>query len=491
MNRCCGMLMPIFSLPSKYGIGTFGKESYRFIDFLKKSGQSYWQMLPLNPTSYGDSPYQSFSAFALNPYFIDLEDLRTKGYISQEDLNSCIDAGQIIDYGKLYNERFKILLLAYQGAKKVLINSDLERFKRVNRFWLDDYALFMVIKGLNGGKSWDLWEDKYKYHDQITLEKLSITHQDEIEFWIFLQYILFKQYKKLRNYAKRKGIRIIGDIPIYVALDSSDVWSKYDLFMLDSYRQPKSVAGVPPDYFSPDGQLWGNPIYDYKKMEESGFSWWKKRIKHCSKLYDVCRIDHFRGFDEYYAIPYKEATAKNGMWLKGPGIKLIETLKKASPKMDFIAEDLGILTNTVKELKIKSGWPGMKILEFAFDSGYTNEYLPHNYEKNCVAYIGTHDNDTIANFLKENPNLHGFMKEYLRIDDDKDIIDTMIGSLLRSNADTVILTLQDLLHLGSDARINKPGTMSGNWCYRISEDMLSEELSMHLEKMVKESGRCR
>ncbi len=488
MKRSCGILMPIFSLPSKYCIGSFGKESRDFINFLQKSGHSYWQLLPLNPTSYGDSPYQSFSAFALNPYFIDLDGLIKLNYLTKEDV-ACEQFNQYIDYGKLYIERFKLLRKAYQNALNMNIKPKLEKFIKKNKEWLNDYACFMVLKGLNDGNSWQEWSDEYRYHSAELVSKIEKNYDEEYYFWVFLQYLAFSQYLKLKSYANKHGVYIIGDIPIYVALDSSDVWSNPDLFKLDENRRPTTVAGVPPDYFSADGQLWGNPLYDYDKMSKDNYAWWRYRVKKCAELFDSLRIDHFRGIDEYWSVKSGEKTARIAEWLKGPGINLINALKEAAPTMQFIAEDLGLLTNSVIELKNQSGWPGMKVYEFAFDSGYSNAFLPHNYEKNCVAYIGTHDNDTIANFIKENPSLHGFMKEYLHIDSVDNIIDTMIGTLYRSNADLVIVTIQDILHQGGEARINTPGTLGTNWTYRLNKKVFTKSLSEHLKALADESGR--
>jgi len=490
MNRGSGILLPVFSLSSRYGIGTFGKESHSFVLFLEKAGQTYWQMLPLNPTSYGDSPYQSFSAFALNPYFIDLDELVKEGILTPNDLkNQTKHYESFVDYGRLYVERFKVLRTAYNKALKTEIRTKLDKFLQEENKWLIDYSMFMVIKGMHGGKSWQEWEDKYKKREDQAMKEVFLKQEREFYFWVFLQYEAYKQYRSLKKYAASHHIKIIGDIPIYVALDSSDVWANSELFQLDKNRRPTSVAGVPPDYFSATGQLWGNPLYDYEKMEKDGFSWWKYRIQKCSELYDVLRIDHFRGIDEYWSVPYGEETAINGKWIKGPNMKLVNALQEAAPNMQFIAEDLGLLTPTVTKLKLDSTWPGMKVYEFAFDSGYSNAFLPINYESNCVAYIGTHDNDTLAHFIEENTNLHPFMKEYLHVDDVKYIHDTMIGTLMRSNADTVILMLQDLLHVGQEGRINLPGTLGMNWKYRLPKDVLTNELAKHLRIMTEESGR--
>lgn len=490
MERGSGILLPIFSLSSRYGIGTFGKESRSFVLFLEKAGQKYWQLLPLNPTSYGDSPYQSFSAFALNPYFIDLDYLLKEGLLTTDDLK-VYKKGYVdkIDYGFQYSVRFKILKAAYHRAIEQGYEERLKSFLKKEDGWLSDYALFMVIKDLNGGLSWQEWSDEAKLREPRYLSKILKEHYEEYLYYVFLQYLALDQYKSLRAYAAKHHVKIIGDIPIYVALDSADCWANYNLFQLDEERRPTKVAGVPPDYFSATGQLWGNPLYDYEKLEATDFAWWKYRVKKCAELFDVLRIDHFRGIDEYWAVPYGETTAINGAWLKGPRMKLINACISAAPNMQFIAEDLGLLTDSVISLKHEAGWPGMKIYEFAFDGGYDNAFLPHNYETNCVAYIGTHDNDTLANFLKTNESQHPFMKTYLGLDDSKYIHDTMIGTLVRSNADVVILCLQDLLYEGAEGRINTPGTIGQNWIYRLKKDVLTNELAQHLLSLTKESNR--
>lgn len=490
MKRASGILLPVFSLSSNYGIGTFGKEAQSFILFLEKAHQSYWQMLPLNPTSYGDSPYQSFSAFALNPYFIDLDLLADDKLLTKTDLKTQNqNYEQWIDYGKIYHERFLILRKAYSKAIKNNYKNRLDKFVEEQKEWLKDYAIFMVLKNQQNGKSWQEWSKELRIYDSEKIDALISQNTEEYYFWVFLQYEAFKQYKDLRKFACEHGVKIIGDIPIYVALDSADVWANSSMFQLDEERRPTKVAGVPPDYFSATGQLWGNPLYDYDKMEKDNYSWWKYRVKKCSELFDVLRIDHFRGIDEYWAVPYGEETAINGKWIKGPNMKLVNALKEATPTMDFIAEDLGLLTPTVTKLIKDSSWPGMKVFEFAFDSGIENAFLPHNYDHNCVAYIGTHDNDTLAGYLAEHTEQHEFMKQYLHIDREEYIHDTMIGVLMRSVADTVILSIQDLLKVGTEGRINVPSTLGTNWKYRLPQNALSDELACHLKALTDESHR--
>lgn len=490
MERGSGILLPIFSLKTRYGIGTFGKEALEFIDFLHDGKQKYWQLLPLNPTSYGDSPYQSFSAFALNPYFIDLETLKKSKYITATDLK-VLDKPYFrnIEYGFIYEERFKVLRKACKKSFKAL-EQEIADFVKDNS-WAKDYAAFMVIKSMFNQGSWQEWPEEYKAYSKELVEKVASENVDEFNFWVWTQVVAMKQYKAVKSYANSKGIKIVGDIPIYVALDSADVWSSQECFQLDENHRPTKVAGVPPDYFSATGQLWGNPLYDYDKMAKDGFSWWRKRTEICSALFDVLRIDHFRGMEAYWAVPYGDATAMNGQWIKGPGMGLVNAIKEAGKGMDVIAEDLGFLTEEVRQLKREADWPGLKIYEFGFDANYdfTNDYLPHNYESACVAYIGTHDNDTLKHFIEDNPTLVPVMKKYLNVENDNDLQETMIGSLMRSKADVVIFTMQDLLHEGGEYRFNTPGTLGCNWTYRLPEEELSTELRNHLKSLVEETGR--
>lgn len=499
MERGCGLLVHISSLPSRHGIGTFGKEARKFVRFLSSANQKYWQILPLNPTSYGDSPYQSFSAFALNPYFIDLDILVKKGYLTKEEVRK-IRGGtnpSYVDYGKVYFERFDILRLAFSRAYETE-KEKMNKFYKQQKKWLEDYALFMTIKDMFDGKSWQEWPVEYRKHNKNVLAKVKL--ENDYQFYIYLQYEAYSQYKKLKKYANRKGIKIIGDMPIYVSLDSADVWANHKLFLLNKSRRPTKVAGVPPDFFSETGQLWGNPIYDYEYCKKTSYRWWKMRFKAMSKLYDLLRIDHFRGFESYWAVPSGETTAINGEWIKGPDYDLFDACKKEISKIQIIAEDLGIITDEVKELKEKCGFPGLKVYQFAFDDyEYTSEetkyeelensFLPHNYEKNCVAYIGTHDNDIQENFIEEHYEQCEAMMNYLHIDNPKDLNDTLIGSLMRSNADVVIFMPQDILHLGKYSRINTPGIASGNWQFRFRKNHFNKELAEHLSQMTKEANR--
>jgi 4-alpha-glucanotransferase len=502
MDRGSGILLPVFALPSKYGIGTFGKEARKFVKYLVSCKQKYWQMLPLNPTSYGDSPYQSFSAFAINPYFIDLTELKNKGFITKEDLSPLNHRySRYIDYGEEYEKRFPILHKAFLNSKDAL-KDKLDKFAKSNRAWLDDYALFMVIKGLHQGKAWSEWEDEYRLRNKNTLKKVKEENAEEILFWIWTQYMASYQYKRMKRFANHHGIKIIGDIPIYVAMDSADVWANYKEFQLDKDRRPVLVAGVPPDYFSATGQLWGNPLYDYEKMKKNGFRWWKKRVKKCTKLFDILRIDHFRGMESYWAIPGQDKTAINGHWVLGPGLDLVNAIKVGAGKMEIIAEDLGLLTPEVLALKEKAMWPGLVVMEFGFDPNdkdFKNVYLPENYKKECVAYLGTHDNDTLAHFFLDKKELLPTILRYFHAKGETKVTDVeligndtqaipelsseqlinlqnqMLMKLMTSKAELTIFLLQDFLYEGGEYRINTPGTPANNWRYRTDKDFFKDK----------------
>jgi len=485
--RKSGILMPVSSLPSKYGIGTFGKAAYDFVDQLEKSGQKLWQILPLGPTSYGDSPYQSFSTFAGNPYFIDLEFLTEEGLLTKEECDAC-DFGEdalSIDYGLIYKERFDLLKKAFGRFKKLAMDEEAYRaFEKENSFWLCDYALFMAVKNSFDGMSFSEWDEDIKIRDAKAVEAYTTKYQDEIDFYKFLQYKFLAQWKELKAYANEKGIEIVGDIPIYVAFDSSDTWANPELFQLDEAMQPTKVAGCPPDAFSETGQLWGNPLYRWDYHKKTGYEWWMKRFKHCFALYDIVRIDHFRGFDEYYAIPYGDETAEFGSWQPGPGYSLFETMKAKLGEQKVIAEDLGFLTESVLELVKKTGYPGMKILQFAFDSREESDYLPHNYTCNCVVYTGTHDNDTTLgwwkSFAKEDK---AFAKKYLNLKRSDSVAWIFIRSCMASVADTAIIPMQDYLGLGSEARINTPSTLGENWKWRMDEGAFTDELAGKIKEL--------
>lgn len=488
--RSNGILMPISSLPSPYGIGTFGRSAYEFVDFLHKAGQTYWQLLPICPTSYGDSPYQSFSAFAGNPYFIDLNFLVIDGFLYQNEIDGLNfgDNPERIDYGALYNKRFDILRLAASRLSDK--NEDFLYFKACNISWLEDYALFMAIKDKNGGISFSEWRDAERLRDTQTMETLRSELKDDIHFWCAVQYLFYFQWNNLKRYANENNIKIIGDMPIYVSADSADIWAHPEMFEVDENGNMSNVAGCPPDAFSSTGQLWGNPLYDWDFHRESGYEWWIGRLRHATAIYDIVRIDHFRGFAGFYSIPSDSETAVNGEWRKGPGISLIDAVKKAIPEAKIIAEDLGFLTPDVYDLLNDSGFPGMKVLQFAFDSREESDYLPHNYEKNSVCYTGTHDNSTTEGWKSIAPEEDvKFAAEYLGISDYNDMTYAFIRAAMSSVSDTTIEPIQDWLMLDDSARINTPSTLGGNWVWRAKQDAFTDELAEKMYRYTKIYGR--
>ncbi len=489
--RASGILLPVFSIPSRFGIGSFSKEAYEFVDFLAKAGQKYWQILPLGPTGYGDSPYQSFSTFAGNPYFIDLEQLIAKGWLTEKDCAACDfgDNKSYIDYEKMYYARFKILFKAFKNSK-IEKNEEFTSFVEENKEWLCDYALYMAIKDEKDGKSYILWEDAIRTRQEKALQKYEEKLKERVLFYEFMQFLFWTQWSALKSYANEKGILIIGDIPIYVAFDSADTWANPELFQLDDKGNPLAVAGCPPDAFCATGQLWGNPLYRWDYHKETGYDWWMKRIAYSFKLYDVVRIDHFRGFDEYYAIPYGDPTAEFGHWEKGPGYDLFKVMKEKLGKKAVIAEDLGFLTPSVLKLVKKTGYPGMKVLQFAFDSREENDYLPHNYQNNSVVYTGTHDNDTTLGWLQTlNRKDKAFAKRYLDIKSSKEIEWKFIRAALSSVADTAIIPMQDYLGLGGEARINMPSTLGCNWKWRMLDGQTTDALAEKIYDTCKLYGR--
>lgn len=485
--RKSGILLPISALPSNYGIGTISKEAYQFVDCLAKAGQKYWQILPLGPTGYGDSPYQSFSTFAGNPYYIDLEALIERGWLTKEDCES-VDAGSnpnYVDYEKIYYSRFELLRKAFHnsGIEK---DEEFQAFVAKNNYWLEDYALYMAVKSKMDNKGFIEWDDDIKLRKPEAIARYKKECKDEMAFYCFQQFLFHVQWMELKNYANKNGVEIIGDIPIYVASDSADTWANPELFQLEEDCTPKAVAGCPPDAFSATGQLWGNPLYDWEYHKETGYDWWMKRIAYCYEIYDVVRIDHFRGFDEYYSIPYGDKTAEFGHWEKGPGYDLFETMKARLGDKKVIAEDLGFLTQSVLDLVAKTGFPGMKILQFAFDSREDSDYLPHNYPKNCVVYTGTHDNDTTLGWYNTIPDAdREFADDYLNIQSDKDVEMNFVRAALASVADTAIIPMQDYLGLGSEARINTPSTLGDNWKWRMGKDDFSEDVIEKVYAMTK------
>jgi len=468
MMRSSGVLMHLTSLASPYGIGTMGTQARCFADFLASAGQTWWQLLPLGPTSYGDSPYQSFSTFAGNPYLIDLDDLEREGLLRREEyVNEDWGADpERVDYGLLYERRYPVLRKA---AARLLAEppEDYAAFLAGNGAWLPDYALFMALKDAHGGRSWQEWPGPLRRREEAALGKARRELEEEIRFWQAVQYLFFHQWKALKRYANKKGIQFIGDIPIYVALDSSDVWARPELFQLDGELRPTEVAGVPPDGFTPLGQLWGNPLFRWDRMEQEGFAWWIERIRRQRSFYDMLRIDHFRGFDSYYAIPFGDKDAKRGVWRQGPGMKLFEKVEQALGPQPIIAEDLGYLTDSVRKLLSDTGFPGMKILQFAFDSRSESDYLPHNHSRHCVCYVGTHDNDTALGWLAAAPvEDRAYAVDYLKLTESEGYGWGLMRGAWASPAQLAIVTAQDLLGLGSGARMNVPSTLGENWRWR-------------------------
>lgn len=491
--RASGILLPVFSLPSRYGIGTFGKEAFRFVDFLAAAGQKYWQILPVGPTSYGDSPYQSFSTFAGNPYFIDLDILRRDGLLTKEECEG-VDWGESptdIDYGKLFKKRFTILRRAFiRSVRGGRDKKATAAFRRENASWLEDYALYMALKFRFSLKAWKYWDEDIRLRKPEALAKWREALKKDIDFWVFTQYHFFAQWGALKSYANKRGIRFIGDIPIYVAEDSADAWANPDIFWLDETLTPVKVAGVPPDGFSATGQLWGNPLYRWDVLRERNYDWWVERVRASVKIYDKVRIDHFRGFDTYYAVPYGDETAERGEWMQGPGPALFDVLRQKLGDVEIIAENLGYLTESVHELLKATGYPGMKVLEFAFDSREASDYLPHNYDKNCVVYTGTHDNDTLGGWFKTAPRADvKFCRRYLRLNRREGFHWGFIKGAWACTADLAIAQMQDFLGLSSEARINQPSTMGTNWRWRLSRGMLSSHLARRIRNMTKLYGR--
>lgn len=496
MKRSAGILLSITSLPSRYGIGCFSRSAYDFVDWLKEAGQTYWQILPLGPTSYGDSPYQSFSTFAGNPYFISLEALVEEGVLTQEECDAADfgeDAGSI-DYEKLYQSRYPLLRKAYERSN-ISENPDYQRFMNENRWWLADYALFMAVKDRFDGAPWSRWAEDIRLRWGYSMDYYRRELYFDIEFQQYLQFKFYEQWTKLKNYANSKGIQLIGDIPIYVSMDSADAWANPLLFQLDQDNVPTAVAGCPPDGFSAVGQLWGNPLYNWEYHRQTGYQWWISRLAHCFRLYDVVRIDHFRGFDEYYSIPYGETTALNGHWEKGPGLDLFRHVERALGWKEVIAEDLGYMTDSVRRLVQESGFPGMKVLEFAFDSrdsGCANDYLPHNYTENSVAYTGTHDNETINGwFTCIQEEERDLARDYLcdHHTPDEELHWSFISLIMRSRSNLCVIPMQDYLGYDNSCRMNKPSTVGENWKWRLKEEELTEELQQTIHKVTLRYGR--
>lgn len=494
LKRGAGILMPISSLPAPYGIGTFGKSAYEFADSLKRARQSYWQVLPLGPTSYGDSPYQSFSAFAGNPYFIDLDTLLEEELLTKEEIDACywLDSEEEVKYDAVYYYRFPLLKKAYERSR----HGETEGYRAFcakNSHWLDDYALYMALKGHFGNKEWMKWEEPIRLRKPEAVKRYEELLREEIGYWKFLQFKFYEQWEQLKNYVNGLGISIIGDIPIYVALDSADVWTHPELFQLDpDTLTPLRVAGVPPDAFSDDGQLWGNPLYDWDKIEETGFAWWKDRMRASARLYDVVRIDHFIGVVQYYSIPYGAEDGKTGEWKQGPGKKLTDAINEAAGDAKIIAEDLGIFCPAVKELLRETGYPGMKIIEFAFSGDRFNEHLPHCYEPNSVVYGGTHDNETLVGYFKPEARQWWelqYIADYLGAAHHEEVPDKVFRAAYGSVASVAVFQMQDVLGLGNEARMNTPGTVGGNWKWRMKPGAFGERETGYLAFLVDTFGR--
>lgn len=503
--RESGILMPVSSLPGPYGIGCFGAEALKFVDFLAAAGQHIWQLLPLSPTGYGDSPYQSCSAFAGNPYFIDLDALKADGLLTAAQLKAEPWGTDplSVDYGTLYTSRYKVLRAAYAAWREKYAGrfgcahyypDDYYAFTLTNESWLNDYALYMALKTANGMKSWAEWPREYRLRDAGALAEFAAGQEEEIGFWKFLQYEFAVQWKKVKDYANEKGIKILGDIPIYVSADSVDAWVGGELFELDAQGGFARVAGCPPDYFSADGQLWGNPLYNWPYHKQTGYAWWVRRVRHALGIYDLLRIDHFRGFDTYWAIPAGSSTARTGKWENGPGMDLFRALEAALGKLPIIAEDLGDLVPSVRKLLADSTFPGMKVLQFAFGGG-DNEYLPHNHVKNSVVYPGTHDNTTLTDWwvnaapAKEKANAAAYLhltpckptaKEVAAVRTDAARI-ALLRAALGSVADRAIIPMADWLGLGAEAHLNTPGKLGGNWAWRAAEGFDTALLAGRIE----------
>lgn len=488
MKRESGILLHISSLPTQYGIGTLGKEAFAFVDFLKQAGQSYWQILPVGPTSYGDSPYQSCSIYAGNPYFIDIDLLLEQGLLEQEDLKDAYwgEPGRV-DYAALYYYRNPLLEKAYDRGRD-LCKDGFAAFRAKNP-WVEDYGLFMALKRKFGMLPWSQWPEKAAVRDKEALARYREELKQDISCYAFAQYLFYTQWDKLHAYAAAQGIKIIGDLPIYVTMDSMDVWMHPELFQLSKSLAPTAVAGCPPDGFSEDGQLWGNPLYAWEKHERTRFAWWKERVRAAARCFDVIRIDHFRGLESYWAVPYGDETARNGQWVKGPGMKLVRAIRRAVPDTAFIAEDLGYTTPEVEQLLKDSGFPGMKVLEFAF-YGEDGDYLPHNAVENSVYYSGTHDNLTLAQWLdEESEQTVGKAKAYLGLHESEGLIRGMLRGGMSTVSRIFVAQMQDWLELGAEARMNAPGELSAkNWSWRLTQ-LPDERLAKEIREMTARYGR--
>lgn len=490
--RKSGILMHISSLPSQYGIGKMGKSAYDFVDYLVNAGVKCWQILPLSPTSYGDSPYQSFSVYAGNPYFIDFETLKREGLIKKSDYEEIKwqDNERQVNYSLIYENCFKVLRQAYKTYRRD-ISKRYHDFVEKNKSWLDDYALFMALKFKNVGKPWYEWDKKLAARDKDALEKAADELSRETEFFKFIQYKFFRQWANLKKYANDKGIEIIGDMPIYVSYDSVEAWATPELFQFDKNKKPQAVAGCPPDDFAVTGQLWGNPLYDWEYHKKTGYKWWIERLKFSASVYDIVRIDHFRGFESYYSIPYGNKTAEKGEWKKGPGAELFKTAEKELGKLNIIAEDLGFITDDVRQMLDAVGYPGMKVLQFAFGEGGESEHLPHNFTtSNCIAYTGTHDNDTLKGWIaSQSSDTIKYCMAYINTKKKKDIPKGIIRAAWGSVAEIAVAQMQDFLNSDASCRMNTPSTLGCNWQFRTHESDFTDKMAKRILKLNKMYNR--
>lgn len=482
-SRSAGVLMHIASLPGPYGIGVLGQSARDFVDFLREGSQTLWQILPIGPTGYGNSPYQSYSSFAGSPLFIDPEQLCRMGYITQEELAAAVyDGDQTrVDYTWLEKNRRRLF---HQALPRFRSNppGDFRSFCEEEKDWLEDYALFMALKDAHGGLSYTLWEEELRTRRPEALAMWRVKCAEGVAYYQMLQYLFYTQWRALKAYANRHGVQIVGDIPIYVAPDSADVWTHPQLFMLDREGHPLEVAGCPPDMFSEDGQLWGNPVYNWKALRRTGYRFWIDRLQACLKLYDILRIDHFRAFADYYCIPAGAKTARIGQWRLGPGMSFFRAVRRKLGDMPLIAEDLGGLSPVVRKLLADTGLPGMKVLQFAFDPAADSDHLPHHHVQNGVVYTGTHDNDTILGWEAAFPEEAAFAREYMRLAPGEDLVKPLMQTALASVADLCVLTMQDLIGLGSEARMNTPSTIGNNWHWRATADQLTPDIARWLDK---------
>lgn len=490
--RKSGILLPVSALPSQYGIGRIGQRAFEFVDFLRDAGCHYWQVLPLSPTGYGDSPYQSCSCFAGSPYLISLDTLSARGWLQPSDYVSLpweTKSGQV-DYALLWQQMTPVLRIAYQRFLQHK-PADYRRFLAKHKAWLPEFALFMTLKEEHGGKPWYEWDSALAMRDEKAIAAVKKQYSEQIAFHEFVQYCFFSQWESLKKYANKQGIEIIGDIPIYAAYDSAEVWAQPELFQLDEKKKPVAVAGCPPDAFAVTGQLWGNPLWNWEKMAENGYAWWLDRLSFVLSMYDVVRIDHFRGFEKYYAIPYGAKTAEHGKWKKGPDFALWKAAKERFGDMPVIAEDLGNITPAVIRLLRRTGFPGMKVMQFAFDSGAGNPYLPHNFASpNCVCYTGTHDNHTLRGWVHANSAaVNAYVMSYLGIKKEKQIPKGILRAAWASIAETAIAQMQDFLEAPPSARINTPSTLGGNWVYRTQLSDFTPKLAARIRRLNAVYGR--